>query len=85
MIVLFENSLGKKNLHHLFCNFSYGDPTHFLPQEGTISFLEIEYEMLQVFYKIAFKEPKPMMVDSGVDFYRVRVRLKELRWLYGTY
>ena len=47
--------------------------------------MEIENEMLQVFYKIAFKEPKPMMVDSGVDFYRVRVRLKELRWLYGTY
>ena len=57
----------------------------FFSREGTILFLEIEYEMLQVFYKIAFKEPKPMMVDSGVDFYRVRVRLNELRWLYGTY
>ena len=34
--------------------------------------------MLQVFYEIAFKEPKPMMVDSGVYFNRVRVRLKEL-------
>ena len=40
--------------------------------------MEIEYEMLQVFYEIAFKEPNPMMVDSGVYFYRVMVRLKEL-------
>ena len=36
-----------------------------------------------IFYEIVFKEPKQMMVDSGVEFYRVRVRLKELRWLYG--